>query len=90
MSAILNSLNAHNLPSFQPILMILVLKFMVDNALSDKTYLLLGCLSPLSLSPDQNVTLKSFFFTSIFLSNKINNYKYVARNSSLSVYLLIQ
>ena len=29
MLAILNSLNAHNLPIFQPILMILVSKFMV-------------------------------------------------------------
>ena len=37
---ILNSLNAHNLPIFQPILMILVSKFVVHSALSDKTYLL--------------------------------------------------
>ena len=52
MLAILNSLNAHNLPIFQPILMILVSKFMVHRALSDKTYLLLGLLSPLKvLSP---------------------------------------
>ena len=48
MSAILNFLNAHNLPIFQPpILMILVSKFMVHIALSDKTYLSLGMLSPL-------------------------------------------
>ena len=47
MLAILNSLNAHNLPIFQPILMKLVSKFMVDKALSDNTYLLLGLLSPL-------------------------------------------
>ena len=47
MSAILNSLFAHNLPIFQPILMILVSKFMVYRALSDKTYLSLGLLSPL-------------------------------------------
>ena len=33
---------------FQPILMILVSKFMVRRALSDTTYLLLGLLSPLS------------------------------------------
>ena len=39
MSAILNSLNARNFLIFQPILMILVSKFMVDRALSDKTYL---------------------------------------------------
>ena len=48
MLAKLNFLNAHNLPIFQPILMILVSKFMVHRALSDKTYLLLGLLSPLS------------------------------------------
>ena len=47
MLAILNSLNAHNLSIFQPILMILVSKFMVRRALSDETYLLLGLLSPL-------------------------------------------
>ena len=43
MLAILNSLNAHNFPIFQPILMILVAKFMVQRTLSDQTYLLLGC-----------------------------------------------
>ena len=48
MSAILNSLNAHNFPIFQPILMILVSKFMVYRALSDKTYILLGLRSPLT------------------------------------------
>ena len=37
MSAILNSLNAHNLPIFQPILMILVSKFIVHRGLSGKT-----------------------------------------------------
>ena len=47
MSAILNSLNVRNLPSFQPILMILVSKFMVHRAISDKIYLSLGLLSPL-------------------------------------------
>ena len=47
MLAILNSLNAHNLPNFQPILLIFVSKFMVYRALFDKTYLLLGLLSPL-------------------------------------------
>ena len=57
MLAILNSSNAHNLPIFQPILMILVSKFMVHRALSDETYLLLGLLSPLTLHKD--LTLKS-------------------------------
>ena len=47
MLAISNSLNAHKFPIFQPILMILVSKFMVHRALSDKTYLALGLLSPL-------------------------------------------
>ena len=47
MLAILNSLNALNFPIFQLILLILVSKFMVQRALSDKTYLLLGLLSPL-------------------------------------------
>ena len=46
MLAILNFLNAHNLPIFQLILMIFVSKFMVHRALSDKTYLSLGLLSP--------------------------------------------
>ena len=39
MSAILNSLNAHNFLIFQRILMTLVSKSMVYRALSDKTYL---------------------------------------------------
>ena len=40
MSAILNFLNAHNFLIFQPILMILVSKFMVHRARSDKAYLI--------------------------------------------------
>ena len=48
MLAILSSLNAHSFPIFQLILMILVSKFMVHRALSDKTYLSLGLLSPLN------------------------------------------
>ena len=47
MLAILTSLNTHNLPIFQPILMVLVSKLMVHRALSDKVYLSLGLLSPL-------------------------------------------
>ena len=50
MLAMLNSLNAHNFPLFQPILTRLVSKFMVHRALSDKTYLSLGLLSPLRLT----------------------------------------
>ena len=49
MSAILNSLNAHNFLIFQPILMTQISKLMVYIALSDKTYLSLGLRSPLSL-----------------------------------------
>ena len=45
MLAILNSLNAQKFPIFQPILMILVSKFMVHRVLSDKTYLSFGLLS---------------------------------------------
>ena len=50
MLAILNSLNDHNFPTVQPILMILVSKFMVHRAHFDKIYLChlsLGLLSPL-------------------------------------------
>ena len=47
MLALLNFLNAHYFSIFQLILMILVSKFMVHRVLSDKTYLLLGLLSPL-------------------------------------------
>ena len=47
MLAILNSLNSHNFPIFQPILMLLVSKFMVHRALFDKIYLSLGLLSSL-------------------------------------------
>ena len=47
MLAILNSLNAHNFPIFQPILILFVSIFMLLRALSDKTNLSLGLLSPL-------------------------------------------
>ena len=48
MLAILNSLNAHNFPIFQPFVMTLVSKSMVHKALSDKKYLLLSPLKPLN------------------------------------------
>ena len=47
MLAKLNSLNAHNLLIFQPLLVILVSKLMFYKALSDETYVSLGLLSPL-------------------------------------------
>ena len=65
---ILNSLNGHNLPIFQTILMILVSKCMVYKALSDKTYLSLVLLSPLTfvcvLEPSASPSgiLPIFFF----------------------------
>ena len=43
MLAILNSFIAHNFPIFQPILTILVSKFMVGSALSDKHTNHYGC-----------------------------------------------
>ena len=49
MSAILNSLNAHNFLIFQQILMTLVQKSIVYRALSDKTYLLLKLRFPLNI-----------------------------------------
>ena len=45
MFSILNSLNAHKFPIFQPILMIVVSKIMVHRALSAKIYLSLVLLS---------------------------------------------
>ena len=47
MAAILNSLNAHNFLIFQPLLMKLISKFMVNSALPYKTYMLYGLWSPL-------------------------------------------
>ena len=48
MLAVLNSLNSHYAPIFQPIWIILASKFMIHGTFSDKTYLLLGLLSPLN------------------------------------------
>ena len=56
MLAILNFLNAHNLPIFQLILMILVSKFIVHRALSDKIYLSFGLLSPLKYFQQKIIT----------------------------------
>ena len=66
MLAILNFLNAHNLPIFQPILMILVSKFMVHRALSDEAYLSLELLSPLKMElrhTDECTTVWVLFFS---------------------------
>ena len=75
MSAILNSLNAHNFLIFLPILMILVSKFMVYRALSDTTYLLLGLQSPIRqyilLSGKHGFLICSCFFFSVFFGVKM-------------------
>ena len=65
MAAILNSLNAHNLPILQPILMILVSKFIVHRALSDTKYLSLRLLSPLS------------YYNNTYLYSIRNNVKHI-------------
>ena len=67
MLAILNSLNAHNFPIFQPILMIIVSKFMVYTALSDKTYLSLGLLSPLSKQRGSRSDFSSKFLLNLVI-----------------------
>ena len=56
MLAILNSINAHNFPIFQPILMVLVSKFMVHN----KTYLSLGLLFPLKIQNNLLILLSGY------------------------------
>ena len=95
MLAILNFLNAHNLPIFQPILMILVSKIMVHRALSDKTYLSLGLLSPLTSKVMtnlcgyimfQSMTLTSASWLRLFLSELVytlDSYKLSTMNQCL-------
>ena len=68
-------LNAHNLPIFQLILMILVSKFMVHRALSDKSYLSLGLLSPLMYPFLQGkVGIKCLFYEYIFNISTVNRW----------------
>ena len=73
MLAILNSLNAHNFPIFQPILIILASKFMVHRCLSFETYLSLGLLSPLILKLVTRPACKELKsdFTSLPLSDEL-------------------
>ena len=83
MLAILNALNAHNFPKFLPILMILVSKIMVHRALSDKTYFLLGLLSPLNWFNGANLILKV-----AFKMIKGNNLKHIqARFANITPYM---
>ena len=56
MLAILNSLNAHTFPIFQPILMILVSKFIINRTLSKNT-LIIGLLSPLRVRNENLIFL---------------------------------
>ena len=67
MLALLNSLNAHNFPIFQPTLMIIVSKFMVHTALSDRTYLSLGLLSPLSKQRGSRSESSSIFHLNLVI-----------------------
>ena len=70
MLAILNSLNAHYFPIFQPLLMILVSKFMVHRANSDKSYLLLWLLSPLTLQAPPTFCSRRQFQILLLFSKK--------------------
>ena len=71
MSAILNSLYANNLHIFQPNLMILVSKFKVHRALSNKTHLSFGLPSPLKMIK-KTPSLKICYQNTIFI--KINTH----------------
>ena len=83
MLAILNSLYAHNLPIFQPILMILVSKFMFYKALSYKTYLALGLMSPLRVDKSlclpklKSITVLLYDFS--FKNEKITTFTFVVK-----------
>ena len=76
MMVILNSLNAHNFPIFQPILMILLSKFMVYRAFSDKTYLSLGLLSTLISNLDIDIvwaaTMSNFNGHLLFQADRLS------------------
>ena len=66
MLAILNSLNSHNLPIFQLILMILVSKFVIHRALSDKTYLSLELMSPLNMQIPKKILCYNTQYNGVF------------------------
>ena len=96
MLAILNFLNAHNLPIFQPILMILISKFIVHRALSDKTYLSLGLLSA-SRNKKYNFQLHTLILSLLRHDHKVpKQYKFIKLSSSSCpknteyIYFLIQ
>ena len=81
MLAILNSLNAQNFSIFEPILMILVPKFMVYRVLSDKIYLSLGLLSPLSAIP-QDTTVKAISPINSIVTEALIQRQYINLESS--------
>ena len=87
MSAILNSLNTHNFPIFQPILMKLVSKFMVYRALSDKSYLLSGLPSPLMAweSSKMLISLSSCVSHCLPVSSANNSCKLFGARSDLTI-----
>ena len=68
MLVILNSLNAHNFLIFQLIMMIFVSKLIVHRALSDKTYLSAGLLSP--LSRNHVVVIRSHVVVILIVNNQ--------------------
>ena len=71
MLAILYSLNAHDVPIFQPILLKLISKFIIYRAHSDKAYLSLGLLSPLTLKRHLEFAADdNFKFCCFFKNNK--------------------
>ena len=72
MLAILNSLNVHNFSIFEPILKILVSKFMVHKVLSDKTYLSLELLSPLIMKLAGN---QKFIYHSQLKKDEVGAYR---------------
>ena len=70
MLAILNSLDAPNFPIFQPILMILVSKFMVHATPSDKPYFSLELLYSLRV-------LSRILYLSRICEKTLNNHAYI-------------
>ena len=89
MLAILNPLNAHNLPIFQPILMILVSKlFMVHRALSGKLYLSLGLLSQLT-KPILKYTLNKYHVHWLFSFKHLKLFIYLRNKETQQSFLFI-
>ena len=86
MLAILNSLSAHNFPIFQSILMILVSKFMVHRGLSDKTFFLLGLLSPLNYRNVNSEIFMRIWAQNLYFVLNILDFKHLFERSYLGYY----